>query len=176
MSNPTFGQANQVLTIVAQQEPTAADLQVLFGGYLADLVQGAKNGKLPGRDEFRKFIGLVAVTLAIVVDYRMSLHEMIEAGGYDYVNDDINAERFPISGTGTMSLDLELVHIGRSISSDAAEKELEKRGLRPATIAELLAFGAAHPEVQRSLPIVALGSVCGVGGYRSVPYLREGAS
>lgn len=38
--------------------------------------------------------------------------------------------------------------------------ELDRRGLRPATIEELLAFGAAYPDKQREFSIIALGSVC----------------
>ncbi len=36
--------------------------------------------------------------------------------------------------------------------------EMKNRGLRPATLPELLAFGAQFPDEQRKYPIVALGS------------------
>jgi len=109
--------------------------------------------------------------LKIVVDYDLSLQEMIAAGQYDLVNDDITPERFPVIGKGVMQLISQLVHFNRNISSDDAEKELDKKGLRPATLAELLAFGKTYPEVQRKFPVVALGSVARIYGNRYVTYL-----
>ncbi|MEI6553201.1 MAG: hypothetical protein WCO09_01410, partial [bacterium] len=43
----------------------------------------------------------------------------------------------------------------------------------PAKIENLLAYGAKNPEEQRKFPIVGLGSVGEVGGYRYVPCLRR---
>lgn len=106
-----------------------------------------------------------------VVDFGKSLEEMIAAGRYDWKNDDITAKRFPRSGSGTVTVDAKLFHFNHTMTSDAVERELEAAGYRSATIAELLAFGAAFPEVQRQFPVVALGSVTRVFGYRSVPYL-----
>ena len=114
--------------------------------------------------------------LKIVVDYDLSLQEMIAAGQYDLVNDDITPERFPVIGKGVMQLIPQLVHFNRNISSDDAEKELDKKGLRPATLAELLAFGKTYPEVQRKFPVVALGSVAEINGDRFVAYLDRGGS
>lgn len=95
----------------------------------------------------------------VIVDYGMSLADMIWAGKYDWVNSDITSEHFPITGSGKIEGDLVLVHLNRSASTDEVRKELESRGLRPATIAELLAFGVKYPNKQREFPIIALGSV-----------------
>jgi hypothetical protein len=56
-------------------------------------------------------------------------------------------------------------------------KEFEARGLRAATLPELLAFGATYPEKQREFPIVALRSVWqNRDGLRCVPCLdRDGS-
>lgn len=108
----------------------------------------------------------------VKIDYDLSLEEMIEAGKYDWVNSDIIVENFPIKGSGLVELEIELVHFGRYINSEAALKELDQMDLRPATLPELLAFGAAYPEIQREFPIVALGSVWQrPGGGRGVPCL-----
>ena len=45
------------------------------------------------------------------------------------------------------------------MTSERAVVEMQREGFRPARIEELLALGAQHPELQRSFPIVALGSV-----------------
>lgn len=108
----------------------------------------------------------------VTVDYTQSLAEMIAAGKYDWINPDITADNFPISGNDQVEVNLELIHFNRTMESDDVLKELDKAGLRPATIAELLAFGIKYPEKQREFPVVALGSIWqGRGGDRDVPGL-----
>lgn len=116
-------------------------------------------------------------TFGVKVNYDLSLREMISAGKYDYTNEDITAQRFPVKGSGQEKVAIELVHFNRDMEAKDVLKEFEKRGLRPATLAELLAFGVAYPEQQRDFPIVELGSVWGGrGGGRSVAYLwRDGS-
>lgn len=94
----------------------------------------------------------------IIVDYSQTLEQMIAAGNYDWKNSDITSDHFPIKGTGTVELEGQLVHFGRSMSSEAVIAELNKMGLRPGTVEEILAFGAKYPEKQRQFPIVGLGS------------------
>lgn len=130
--------------------------------------------------ELRKQIaGLIVKTKKVVgdiytatVDYGMSLADMIKAGKYDWVNDDITAEHFPITGSGKVEVSFELVHLNKSTSSEEILLHMEKNNLRPATLAELLAFGAKYPEKQREFPIIALGSSWVYrDGDRCVPYL-----
>lgn len=113
----------------------------------------------------------------IVVDYGQTLQQMIANGKYDRTNNDINASNFPpTQGNDKQNVVIELVHFGRVIESDAVLKEFEVRGLRAATLPELLAFGATYTEKQREFPVVALGSVRLVRGLHEVPYLcRWGA-
>lgn len=94
----------------------------------------------------------------LIIDHSQTLQQMIAAGKYDYINGDITAERFPVTGEGTVELDAELIHIGRYVTNAEAEAELDRRGYRPATMAEQLAFGATFPEEQRKYPIVALAA------------------
>lgn len=95
---------------------------------------------------------------SITVNYGRTLAEMVEAGYYDYANPDITAEHFPIEGRGKVELECELVHHDRTASTEEVEPEIERLGLRPATIEELLAFGETYPDVQREFPVVELGS------------------
>lgn len=95
----------------------------------------------------------------ITVNFNLPLAEMISAGHYDRVNDDITAEHFPIRGGGTAELEAQLVHLNRLMESEDVLKELDKNDLWPGTIPELLAFGAKYPELQRQFPIIAMGSV-----------------
>jgi hypothetical protein len=110
---------------------------------------------------------------SLVVNCGLSLPEMIAPGHYDWVNLDITAEHFPITETGVKGIVVATLGFGRDISSqEDGVKELQKRGMnRPATLAELLAYGARHPEEQRKHPIVALGSIVEMYGTRGVPCL-----
>lgn len=108
----------------------------------------------------------------ITVNRNLGLKPLVVAGHYDYENSDITAEHFPIKGSGIIEEDAVLVHFNRSISTDAALAELDRMGLRAGDIAELLAFGEQHPEVQRKFPIVELASVWAHRvGDRCVAYL-----
>lgn len=117
---------------------------------------------------------VAAETYLVLVDYTMRFAKMIRAGNYDWVNDNITAKNFPIIGSGQEGIALRIVHFNRDISTKKALTELDKRNLRPATLAELLAFGAKYPEFQRKFPITALGSVSTrLKGFRFVACLRE---
>ena len=95
----------------------------------------------------------------VQVDYSQTLEEMIGGGNYDWVNPDIIEEHFPLQKQGTQEVEIHLFHFGRTMSNEAAEKEMEAKGFRPATLPELLALGRDHPDPQKQFPIVALGSV-----------------
>lgn len=112
----------------------------------------------------------------VVVDYAMSLADMIAAGRYDWTNSDITAGHFPFTGEGKAEVAIELVHFGRVIKDgDEGLRELDKMGLRAATLPELLAFGEKYPDMQRQFPVIAFGSVWqDRGGFRDVPGLWKG--
>ncbi len=118
----------------------------------------------------------VRETYKVIVDYSMTLAEMIKAGNYDWVNDAI-VKRFKIQGSGKHAFDLVLVTVpeilewliaqGQASEEQIAEKwvttrqviaYLSSHGLLAALIEHLLAFGAAYPELKRQFQIIALGS------------------
>lgn len=106
---------------------------------------------MEGEDEA---LGIFRVT----VDYGLSLEQMIAVGHYDKVSSNITPERFPIRGEGKVERKLVLVHLNKVATTDEALAELDRRSLRPAWIEELLALGAARPDLQRQIPIVEIGS------------------
>lgn len=117
-------------------------------------------------------VGKVHRVFKVVVDYSRDLGQMIAAGKYDWTDNDITADNFPVKGEGRQEREVALFHFNRVISSNDAIKEMASAGYRPATIEELLALGQVQPELQRQFPIVALGSVCrDPRGHRLVPYL-----
>ena len=113
--------------------------------------------------------------IKLAIDYTKTIEQAIADGNYDWKNSDITTKNFPISPEmigKKVEVSTKSFHFNRNISSDNAISEMDKDGYRPATLMELLVFGAIHPELQRQFPIVAVGSVwrdAGVG--RCVPCL-----
>ncbi len=99
-----------------------------------------------------------AATFALNIDYSKSFVEMVEAGKYDNINPDITAENFPV-GSGEARVVASLVRLRSKPSPEEVLAEMDRQGLRPATMAEALAFGAQYPKIQLAFPIVAFGSV-----------------
>lgn len=135
--------------------------------------------RLGGMQHFLEFIGgkgevvwqTIATLYSVIVDYNQSLAEMISEGKYDWVGSDINLKNFPKTKSREEKVEAELLHFGRAISSKNALAEMSKLGFRPATLEELLSFGAQNTEVQREFSVVALGSLCVLLGVRRVPCL-----
>jgi len=142
--------------------------------------------------EFIRFIGELARPTAVApapvttaattkfdleVDYDQPIEDARKAGVYDWENSDITSNNFPTIRKGKAKIVLHLIHLNREVNSEPTIAELDKIGLRPAETHELLALGAAHPELQRQFPIIALGSVWQVRpGYRRVPFLSRHVS
>lgn len=116
--------------------------------------------------------GIVEGRGSILVDYDMSVEEMIGRGKYDRVDADINSQNFPSTRRGTDNVRVVLVHFGRDTISEPINRgmilepkteevlfQLDKRNLRAAELPELLAVHAAYPELRGGMPLVALGSV-----------------
>lgn len=135
---------------------------------------------------------------SVIIDHKKSLADMIAAGKYDYINPNIVEKNFPIqqrpsvseadiqsSGNPYRTLGVQndnstnivLVHLNKAVKTSEVLVYMDKHGLRPARIEELLAFGEKYPAVQREFPVVALGSVwVDSDGDRSVACLRRHGS
>ncbi len=146
---------------------------------LGELIAQAKSGRIT-REFLQAFLqnpqSVVNAKLreeyVVFLDYGKSVEEMVSAGQYKRKNSDINSKNFPTKGEGTANVNLELVHFGKSVSSEYVLVYLKENGMRPATVEELLAFGATYPKIQREFPIICLGSSwVDSDGTRSVPYL-----
>jgi hypothetical protein len=94
----------------------------------------------------------------ITVDYDRRLAEMIDAGGYDWVDPQLTAENFSLDGSGKQDREAILVTFGAEMTPDVAGQTIVGMDLRPARVEELLALGEQHPESMKMAVIVALGS------------------
>lgn len=99
------------------------------------------------------------------IDYSLTKLQMVEAGHYDYASGHIRENdplRGEISGSGIVSVNLELIDLSRVLSEVRSGRplaEIANRGLKMAGIEHLLALGARFPYWQTEFPIVAPGSV-----------------
>jgi len=107
---------------------------------------------------------------AVTVDYDLFVYDAIQQGDYcSYGGEDILYDdclpggiRFEqsYSAEGTAQLDIILVQFDRETKGlRTACSELDKIGLRPATLKELIAFGNKYSAVCDKRCVYALGSV-----------------
>lgn len=101
------------------------------------------------------------------LNYNHSLNEMFKLGKYenadDYRFDNFDNLEAADSDRTTVSeiqkIDLTVMHFGTEIHTEAALHKIEKEGMRPVTLFELLSLGSQHPLLQLGFPIVALRMV-----------------
>jgi hypothetical protein len=101
---------------------------------------------------------LLAGPYSLEVDYGKTVEQLLAEGGYNWVYYRITSAAFPDSSRGQARLSATLVPFSPQASIPYVLQEEEAAGLRPATLKELLTFGASYPEVQRRIPVIALGS------------------
>jgi hypothetical protein len=110
--------------------------------------------------------------VVVTIDYNMTVEQMVAAGRYD--NPVVNLGHLLTVKTeprGVVQIELELVPLENIVSRGHGYQELWKLDKRPATLAELLGFGAACFDAQSVSPIIALGSFSDVFGLEHVPHL-----
>jgi len=118
------------------------------------------------------------------VDYSLSVKETLEFYHYDCVDrgiSDWNVLEWTPVPEGQQEVSFGLVHFNASYfsnlnnlgpSTSEVLVELDKMGYRPATFAELCAFGVKCPDKQKRFLIVALGSAfLGAYGKCNVTFL-----
>ena len=114
--------------------------------------------------------------LITTIDFGQSLKAMIAAGNYDWKNDAITTNRFPVKGTGIKKFRNKPFHFNRYISSEDVVAAMKQAGFEPATHVHGIAFGAAFPDEQRKYPIACLGSSAQADGNRGVVDLIGGGA
>lgn len=110
----------------------------------------------------------VAQANTLMVQPHLTTLERIALGAYDWQNPNITNKRFQHDVTTVGEWEYDLYHLDCDISSDDAKSQAEVDGWVVAKAEHLLAYGKQSPEEQRKFPIIALGSVWGVGADRRV--------
>ena len=103
-------------------------------------------------------IGLIKTQLLPAAN-SLALAKMVKLGHYDYVDELITSENFPVEIERFKTSGLIRVHFESTVSTDEIFSYLLHNNLRPAIMEELLAYGAGYPNRQLEHPIFALGTV-----------------
>jgi len=95
----------------------------------------------------------------VTVNYGQTIERLIHSGKYDWICEGkITSDHYPSGERGYVEVLVYLVNFGYFIHSEGVVKELNKWGMRPATVKEILTLGFQHPDLQRHDKILALGS------------------
>ena len=162
MGQPNVGQALQLMSVLANNTD--------WSQFSPDSLQAIIDRPQESGNQFTAFLknGARAIvsgtpfavnSYPVTVDYSRSVEAGVAAGKYDWSSDDIISKNFPTNRTGVADLEIQLVHFNRATEFDDAIREIDRFGLRPAELHELLSLGEKYPKVQREFPVVALGSV-----------------
>jgi hypothetical protein len=92
----------------------------------------------------------------IIGSKNRTTEEMVEAGKYDWANDDVNSKNFPMRPRPAGKRVIELIEFDHDVSSEEALEEARKQGLEQPDYEDALDFGEQFPEIQRKRPIVFL--------------------
>ncbi|MEI6835422.1 MAG: hypothetical protein WCK59_01190 [Candidatus Falkowbacteria bacterium] len=108
-----------------------------------------------------KVIDVTSIDIELIVDYSKSVEQAISEGNYDIKESDINANNFPVDPEligKTVKVKSRLFNFDEPLISQRVIREMDQVDYRPANLMEILAFGAARPELQRVITIIAFGS------------------
>lgn len=134
--------------------------------------------------EFKKFLrkestwnDFISKPYRVFLEHK-TIEEAVKADSGLLPREHVNNNSFKVLDSDFGKRDIYLIHFNYSIEFNEAIEEMNKIGMRPASIMELLALGAEYPNLQRNFEIVALGSVYDDGGWsntgtRFVPFLSE---
>jgi hypothetical protein len=117
----------------------------------------------------------------VTVEHSLTLEQMAGLGHYNLPTDEL-LKNFPkTSSRDEETVEVTLVHVNLflvpvNVSTEYILDQMNRNGLRPATIEELLTVGAEFPDLQRKYPVIALGSVRESCGLRYVACLSKDTS
>jgi hypothetical protein len=125
----------------------------------------------PDMDEITGAINLNNHAFALPVDETKMVEELVKEGSYDWNNPDIASKNFPVRSNRKTITDIFLFCFYKIMLSEEVVAEMNKVDCAPASIWTLLSLGASLPVLQKKFPIVALGSVSGLGYYARVGFI-----
>jgi len=173
----TPGQLTAIDKLIKAKGKDYQVLQTLLAnGTLADLIEA--DPAQVNREFLRRTLGLAPLNKKkYVVNYDITLEEMIDAVHFNSPDERVDEKHFPISGSGKVEFAPIIYQPEKSHYSDGdllgthMVQYMEERGARPAKIEELLAYAALNPEKDDKC-LIALGSTTKLSSEKVyVPYI-----
>jgi hypothetical protein len=148
MSNPTFDQAFQLLSVVREADKTLEGLQALYAtGLLSDLLKTEDPAKVD-REAFRKLLGFDPSSFRVKMGAAETTDEIVaylNANGFNYVNEWINQKNFPLKAKETPEDDEIVIYDpGTSFTEEEGLAILKREGLLRPTYEHGLRFAREH--------------------------------
>lgn len=198
----TFGQAMQALNLIQSKNKTLEELEHFFqSGLLSDIL----DADLPqiDRNDFREHIGLPRAGFKFWVDYNFNLEDLISRNGIKRFDKRITRQNIPfvkIFEKSRVEIKAEIhtfvrkgiiVGLNRSAGNSGRRyclQKLTERGVRGATLEELICFNRQFPKESIDRKIFAPGSPTNIesgatwyndeldGVYKSMAYIKDGES
>ena len=105
-------------------------------------------------------VATISFSGEVKIDCRQTLKEMIADGDYSWISPGYD-DQVKLNCSDSHDIEMQLIDINpkpRFFNGQEARVAIDRLGYRPATLEELLAFGATYPKEQYKYDIVALGS------------------
>ncbi|MDE2018837.1 MAG: hypothetical protein KGJ13_00645 [Patescibacteria group bacterium] len=155
MSNPSFDQAYQLLSVTREAGISLEGLQALYKtGLLSDLLKAETPAKVD-REAFRKILGYDRSSFLVKMNGTEDTDAIIAAlkaeGGWNYFNEWINQENFPLEVGGSDETDEIVIHDpGTSFTEEGGLAILKGEGLLRPTYKHALRFVRQHGKATTS--------------------------
>lgn len=95
----------------------------------------------------------------VAVDYEMNIEALVNSALFGKIESQINSTNFPVQRKGTADIRIMLfVSNGYTLAAKVLHR-LSKNDFRSAELRELLALHKYYPELCRTFPVIALGSI-----------------
>ena len=95
-------------------------------------------------------------TFQLMLEGKATATELVQRGQYNWHNDWITDERFPLQPHEPMSRTIELIKFDHNPTAEEVLAEFVRHGLERPTTEDAFYFGIQHSEEQRKRPIVFL--------------------
>lgn len=159
----TKQQAAEIVLAISKRLPTLtyeeAESVLNAKATLAQGVAAAFEPFIMGGNESIFSTVITETFFEIDVPYKAegTIAELVEAGRYDWVNEDVSDDHFPNVLDTISRVGLKLFNFDRRISTEEVVLAMKKEGFVAANAAELLSLGNQYKNLQKQFPLVALG-------------------
>lgn len=102
--------------------------------------------------------------LSVIVDYSLSVEEMVNLGKFDWINTDVDSKHFTITGEGMKYFVVHFMVFRTEVGINLVRSHMKQKRWKPAPLEVGLTFAALYPHVQIERPIALIEAMTRVSG------------